>query len=501
MSGSSSRNQTSAERLSVTVGHDPEHTTDMKGPPSHGDNRCRCRRAPELPPRGGRSDSPSAAARRSSARSRSAGPPPRHANASKRRESGVFGGLPRGPLLHAQDTQGVKSVEGGAIGDVTWVRSRETHPGPHRVVRGWPPTGRWRDNLPRLPLHRDHPELRREGQPAGFEVHVHDRHARPPDRRRGTTRSPWIRFESGASGQFGSLDVPRRMDSATRLRDPRTIWSTTSCGRASRCLLPAAGAAMSGEGQTTAGWLSPSRRMYRSSATSTCSRTCSRPCEESAPAKTFYDGYVVNAVMDACYRSAKTGLGTGRAVQCARRFDAADCEVGRDVRRPTVIKRELLPDGRSKLILKDPATVDYPIRWSSCAETDRWQARSGSRRWSRRCWDDPARLRTDRPVRDRRRAFGSRRSSPTARSSRCCGERRLVVKLDRRRVDELIESGTRALRSGHGRLQKEWLDDRVRVGHVWLAWRRRGKRRPGPVGPLAITTRVRLRLGSQLATA
>ena len=39
--------------------------------------------------------------------------------------------LPRGPVLHAQDAQGVKSVEDGALGDVTWVRSRETHPGPH----------------------------------------------------------------------------------------------------------------------------------------------------------------------------------------------------------------------------------------------------------------------------------------------------------------------------------------------------------------------------------
>ena len=40
--------------------------------------------------------------------------------------------LPRGPVLHAQDAQGGRvACEAGAIGDVTWVRSRETHPGPH----------------------------------------------------------------------------------------------------------------------------------------------------------------------------------------------------------------------------------------------------------------------------------------------------------------------------------------------------------------------------------
>ena len=40
--------------------------------------------------------------------------------------------LPRGPVLHAEDAQGdPRRSQGGAIGDVTWVRSRETHPGPH----------------------------------------------------------------------------------------------------------------------------------------------------------------------------------------------------------------------------------------------------------------------------------------------------------------------------------------------------------------------------------
>ena len=39
--------------------------------------------------------------------------------------------LPRGPLLHAEDPQGDRVGRAGAVGDVTWVRSRETHPGPH----------------------------------------------------------------------------------------------------------------------------------------------------------------------------------------------------------------------------------------------------------------------------------------------------------------------------------------------------------------------------------
>jgi hypothetical protein len=80
------------------------------------------------------------------------------------------------------------------------------------------------------------------------------------------------------------------------------------------------------------------------------------------PAETFYDGYVVNAVMDACYRSAASrrwepveldwrGGTTPRVSRAASTYD------GR-----TVIKRETLPDGRVKLILKDEATGDFTDR-------------------------------------------------------------------------------------------------------------------------------------------
>jgi hypothetical protein len=71
-----------------------------------------------------------------------------------------------------------------------------------------------------------------------------------------------------------------------------------------------------------------------------------------APMETFYDGYVVNCILDACYRSAK-----------ARRWEPVVIEDWRGpkkaaARRTTkreeqVMKRELLPDGRVKLILKD----------------------------------------------------------------------------------------------------------------------------------------------------
>ena len=77
------------------------------------------------------------------------------------------------------------------------------------------------------------------------------------------------------------------------------------------------------------------------------------------PRESFYDGYVVNAIMDACYRSADSkrwepidvewrGGSAARIERVAETFDGH-----------VVIKSETLPDGRRKMILKDSDTGDY----------------------------------------------------------------------------------------------------------------------------------------------
>jgi hypothetical protein len=76
------------------------------------------------------------------------------------------------------------------------------------------------------------------------------------------------------------------------------------------------------------------------------------------PAETFYDGYVVNAIMDACYRSAKS-----------KKWEPVELEVWKGIREPEpeirpadyedryfVVKEEHMPDGRRRLILSDKET-------------------------------------------------------------------------------------------------------------------------------------------------
>ena len=80
------------------------------------------------------------------------------------------------------------------------------------------------------------------------------------------------------------------------------------------------------------------------------------------PAETFYDGYVVNAVIDACYRSATSkqwepidldwrGGSTPRIRPACRTQDGL-----------VVIKEETFPDGRRKMILRDPVSGDLSER-------------------------------------------------------------------------------------------------------------------------------------------
>ncbi len=96
--------------------------------------------------------------------------------------AGVFGGYLEDLCYTPKSLKAIAAVQGGAVGDVTWVRSRETHPGPHSAWF-WDGrlTGGGRDHRPRLPLHRDHPQLRRQGESAARGAVPH-RHPGASDR-------------------------------------------------------------------------------------------------------------------------------------------------------------------------------------------------------------------------------------------------------------------------------------------------------------------------------
>ncbi|HUX94459.1 MAG TPA: Gfo/Idh/MocA family oxidoreductase [Bacteroidales bacterium] len=76
------------------------------------------------------------------------------------------------------------------------------------------------------------------------------------------------------------------------------------------------------------------------------------------PRETFYDGYIVNAIMDACYKSARTKKWENVELEIWRgreglstRVDFIDYDKDH-----YLIKKEVMPDGKTKLMLKEKST-------------------------------------------------------------------------------------------------------------------------------------------------
>jgi predicted dehydrogenase len=280
--------------------------------------------------------------------------------------AGVFGGYLEDLCYTPKNLKAVRSVESGAIGDVTWVRSRETHPGPHSA---WFWDGRLTGGGAIVDLGCHCIEIIRNFVGKGnrpVEVLCHtDTLVHPIDDE--DNAIALIRFESGAMGQF---EVSWTFRGGMDLRDEvagthGTIWLNHFL-RTGYEMFTAGGVGgyVAEKAESAAGWLFPvgdeaSELGYVDMFTDMFNALDGG----TQPRETLYDGYVVNAIMDATYRSAKS-----RAWEPVDVFEWRGASVPRIAKSPEsydghiVIKREVLPDGREKLILKDPATGDFVDR-------------------------------------------------------------------------------------------------------------------------------------------
>ena len=273
-------------------------------------------------------------------------------------KAGVFNGYLEDLVYPPKTLKAIQSAVDGAIGKVMWVRSRETHPGPHsdwfwdnklagggaiidmgchcvEIIRNFIGKGIrpveamcWADTLV-------HPI---EGEDHGIGL---------------------IRFENGAIGQF---EVSWAFRGGMDLRDEisgseGTIWLNhwlrtgyemfTTSGQ---------GGYVAEKAEGDSGWIFPVgdeaaelgyTEMFKDMFNSMDSKQ--------TPMETFYDGYVVNAMIDTCYLSTKS-----------KQWEPVQLDVWQgDERVPHIrtmqeidgmilIKKEVMPDGRTKQILKDP---------------------------------------------------------------------------------------------------------------------------------------------------
>ena len=280
-------------------------------------------------------------------------------------QAGVFAGYLEDLCYTPKTLKAIASVRAGAIGDVTWVRSRETHPGPHSA---WFWDGRLTGGGAIIDLGCHCIEIMRNfvgktNRPVEVMCHT-DTLVHPIADE--DNAIALVRFESGAIGQF---EVSWTFRGGMDLRDEvagtlGTIWLNHFLRTGFEMFSAGGGGGYVAEkAESSAGWLFPvGDEVSELGYTDMFNDMFGAIDEGRQPMETFYDGYVVNAIMDACYRSAKSrawepvefewrGGATSRIASTPETYEGL-----------VVIKREILPDGRHKLIVKDPASGDFSDR-------------------------------------------------------------------------------------------------------------------------------------------
>lgn len=277
-------------------------------------------------------------------------------------ESGIFAGYLEDLVYTPKTLKALASVKRGALGRILWVRSRETHSGPHS---DW----FW--------------DLKQAGGGAVVDLGCHcieiirnfvGKDVRPVEVMcwADTLVHPieaednaigLIRFANGAVGQF---EVSWTFRGGMDLRDEvagteGTIWLNHFLRTGFEMFTSGAGGYVAEKAEQDTGWLFPvGDEVAELGYVDMFTDMFDAMDEGRAPQETFYDGYLVNAIIDACYESANTrqwepvrlsdwrGLPDDKVQSVTDRREIID---GLEV-----VKREHMPDGRLKLILRDPGS-------------------------------------------------------------------------------------------------------------------------------------------------
>jgi predicted dehydrogenase len=275
-------------------------------------------------------------------------------------QAGVFHGYLEDLVYTPKTLKAVKSVRNGALGKVLWARSRETHPGPHsdwfwdKEISGGGAIVDMGCHCIEISRNFIGKDVRPLEVMCWADTQVHPIEAED-------SAVGLVKYASGAIGQF---EVSWTFRGGMDLRDEvsgteGTIWLNHWL-RTGFDFFTAVGeggyVAEKAEGET--GWLFPVgdevgalgyTEMFRDMLDAFDSGT--------QPMETFYDGYVVNAIMDAAYRSMETRQWEPVLLDDWRGSDDADTGAAMTDYDADhfLIKEEKMPDGRTKLILKQKA--------------------------------------------------------------------------------------------------------------------------------------------------
>jgi predicted dehydrogenase len=273
--------------------------------------------------------------------------------------AGVFGGYLEDLCYTPKTLKAIKAVQDGALGDVTWVRSRETHPGPHSA---WFWDGRLTGGGAIIDLGCHCIEIIRnfvgkENRPVEVMCHT-DTLVHPIADEDNAVAL--IRFESGAIGQF---EVSWTFRGGMDLRDEvagtnGTIWLNHFLRTGFEMFTATGGGYVAEKAETESGWLFPvGDEVHELGYDHMFTDMFDALDSGREPMETFYDGYVINTMLDAAYRSAKSRQWEPVNVEWRATNPAKPIRgVAREIDGYALVKEERMQGNQLKQLLSDKQT-------------------------------------------------------------------------------------------------------------------------------------------------
>ena len=276
-------------------------------------------------------------------------------------EAGIFHGYLEDLVYTPKTLKALQSVKNGVLGKVLWTRSRETHPGPHsdwfwnKEMSGGGAIvdmGCHCIEIGRSFIGKD---VRPVEVVCWADTQVHPIEAED-------SAVGLIKYASGALSQF---EVSWSFRGGMDLRDEvsgtgGTIWLNHWL-RTGFEVFTAEGEKgyVAEKAESETGWLFPVGDEEGALGYVEMFNDMLNAFEQGTqPVETFYDGYVVNAIMDAAYRSVESKRWEPVELEIWRGADDIDSGVTASEYddQHLLVKEEKMPDGKVKLILKEKAT-------------------------------------------------------------------------------------------------------------------------------------------------
>jgi len=271
---------------------------------------------------------------------------------------GVFHGYLEDLCYTPKTLKAVESVRNGALGDILWVRARETHPGPHS---DW----FWNKELSGggaiidlgchcIEIARNY--IGKDVRPVEVMCWA-DTQVKPIEAE--DHAIALVKYASGAIGQF---EVSWCFRGGMDLRDEvMGVEGTIFLNHFLRTGFDMYTAVGEGDyvaekAESATGWLFPVGDEVNTLGYDFMFTDMFNAMDEGKqPMETFYDGYVVNAIMDACYKSSESKKWELVELEDWRGSDevSGGPQLKEYDKQYYLIKEEMIPDGTVKLILKN----------------------------------------------------------------------------------------------------------------------------------------------------